>query len=88
LLGNLPCFENTKYPNRMYKLSNALYGLKQASHAWYGMLKTFLLEHMYEVGSVDKILFTLNHDTVFLLVQIYVDDIIFGDSCHSLVSNF
>jgi hypothetical protein len=72
----------------MYKRSNALYGLKQAPQAWYGMLKTFLLEHRYVIGSVDKILFTLNHDTAFLLVQIYVDDIIFGDSCHSLVSNF
>jgi hypothetical protein len=72
----------------MYKRSNALYGLKQTPQVWYGMLKTFLLEHRYVIGSVDKILFTLNHDTAFLLVQIYVDDIIFGDSCHSLVSNF
>jgi hypothetical protein len=40
------------------------------------------------MGSVDKTLFTLNHDTDFLLVQIYVDDIIFGVSSHSLVSSF
>jgi hypothetical protein len=40
------------------------------------------------MGSVDKILFTLNHGTNFLLVQIYVDDIIFGGSSHSLVSSF
>jgi hypothetical protein len=40
------------------------------------------------MGSVDKTLFTLNHDTDFLLVQIYVDDIIFGVSSQSLVSNF
>jgi hypothetical protein len=38
--------------------------------------------------SVDKTLFTLNHGTDFLLVQIYVDDIIFGDSSHTLVSRF
>jgi hypothetical protein len=48
----------------------------------------FLLEHGYVMGSVDKILFTLNHDTDFLLVQIYVDDIIFGGSSHTLVSRF
>jgi hypothetical protein len=36
--------------------------------------------------SVDKTLFTLNHDTDFLFVQIYVDDIIFGGSSHTLVS--
>jgi hypothetical protein len=40
------------------------------------------------MGSVDKTLFTLNHVTDFLLVQIYVDDIIFGDSSHALVSRF
>jgi hypothetical protein len=38
--------------------------------------------------SVDKTLFTINHDTDFLLVQIYVDDIIFSDSSHTLVSRF
>jgi hypothetical protein len=47
-----------------------------------------LLEHRYVIGSVDKTFFTLNHDTDFLLVQIYVDDIIFGDSSHTLVSKF
>jgi hypothetical protein len=40
------------------------------------------------MGSVDKTLFTLNHGTDFLLVQIYVDDIIFGGSSHTLVSIF
>jgi hypothetical protein len=40
------------------------------------------------MGSVDKTLFTLNHDNGFLLIQIYVDDIIFGDSSHVLVSSF
>jgi hypothetical protein len=40
------------------------------------------------MGSVDKTLFTINHDTDFLLVQIYVDDIIFVYSSHTLVSIF
>jgi hypothetical protein len=72
----------------VYKLSKALYGLKQAPWAWYARLKMFLLEHGYVMGSVDKTLFTLNHGTDFLLVQIYVDDIIFGGSSHTLVSRF
>jgi hypothetical protein len=38
--------------------------------------------------SVDKTLFTFNEGTDFLLVQIYVDDIIFGGSSHSLMSSF
>jgi hypothetical protein len=81
-------FENPKYPNRVYKLSKALYELKHAPRAWYARLKTFLLEHGYGMGSVDKTLFTFNHGIDFLLVQIYVDDIIFGCSSHSLVSSF
>jgi hypothetical protein len=63
-------FKNPKYLYRMYKLSKALYGLKQAPRTWYGRLKTFLQEHGYVMGSVDKTLFILNHDTDFLLVQI------------------
>jgi hypothetical protein len=48
----------------------------------------FLLEHGYVMRSVDKILFTLKHGTDFLLVEIYVDDIIFGGSSHTFVSRF
>jgi hypothetical protein len=65
-----PGFECPKYPDRMYKFSKALYGLKQAPQALYSRLKTFLLEHRYVIRSVDKTLFTLNHGTDFLLVQI------------------
>ena len=72
----------------MYKLSKALYGLKQVPRAWYARLKTFLLAHGYEMGCVDKTLFTLRHGNDYLLVQIYVDDIIFSGSCHALVSRF
>jgi hypothetical protein len=72
----------------VYKHSNALYGLKQALRAWFARLNTFLLEHRYVIGSVDKTLVTLNHGTDFFLVQIYVDDIIFGGSSHTLVSRF
>jgi hypothetical protein len=81
-------FENSKCPNRVYKLSKFLYGLKQAPHTWYARLNTFLLEYEYVMRSVDKTVFTLNHGTDFLLIQIYVNDIIFGDSSHSFVSSF
>jgi hypothetical protein len=83
-----PCFENSKYPNRVYKLLKALYGLKQAPRAWYARLKTFLLDHGCVMGSVDKTLFTLKHGNYFLLVQICMDDNIFGGSSYSLVSSF
>jgi hypothetical protein len=72
----------------VYKFLKTLYRLKQASRVWYARLKTFLLDHEYVMGCVDKIIFTLNHDTDFLLVQIYVDDIIFGGYSHTFVSRF
>jgi hypothetical protein len=83
-----PGFENLKYPNRVYKFSKALYGLNQAPWAWYARLKTFFLDHGYVMESVDKTLFTLKHSNDFLLVHIYVDDIIFSCSSHVLVSSF
>jgi hypothetical protein len=61
-------FEGPKYPDRVYKLSKALYGFKQRPRDWYARFKSFLLEHRYVMGSVDKTLFTLNHGTDFLLV--------------------
>jgi hypothetical protein len=81
-------FKNSKYPNRVYNLLKTLYGLKQAPWAWYATLKIFLLEHEYVMGSVDKALFTLNHGIDSLLVHIYMDDIIFGGTSHTLVSRF
>jgi hypothetical protein len=83
-----PGFKSPKYLDRVYKLSNVLYELKQVSLAWYARLKIFLLEHGYVMGSVDKTIFTLNHGTDFLLVQIYMNDIIFCGSSHTLVSRF
>jgi hypothetical protein len=61
-------FEGPKYPDRVYKLSKALYRFKQPPRDWYARFKSFLLEHRYVMGSVDKTLFTLNHGTDFLLV--------------------
>jgi hypothetical protein len=83
-----PGFENPKYPNHVYKLHKALYGLKQAPRAWYERLKAFLLAKGFKMGSVDKTLFLLKQGTDTLLVQIYVDDIIFCGSSHALVVKF
>jgi hypothetical protein len=65
-----------------------LYGLKQAPRAWYEHLKTFLLAKGFKMGYVHKTPFLLKHGHDTLLVQIDVDDIIFGGSSHALVSKF
>ncbi|WVZ93922.1 hypothetical protein U9M48_039872 [Paspalum notatum var. saurae] len=83
-----PGFESARFPDRVYKLKKALYGLKQAPKAWYARLKSFLLKSGFVIGSVDKTLFLLSRGGDTLIVQIYVDDIIFGGSSHALVSSF
>ncbi|WVZ76072.1 LOW QUALITY PROTEIN: hypothetical protein U9M48_024074 [Paspalum notatum var. saurae] len=81
-------FESAKFPNRVYKLRKAFYSLKQAPRAWYARLKSFLLKSGFVMGSVDKTLFLLSRGGDTLIVQIYVDDIIFSGSSHALVSSF
>ncbi|WVZ51500.1 LOW QUALITY PROTEIN: hypothetical protein U9M48_002644 [Paspalum notatum var. saurae] len=83
-----PGFESARFPDRVYKLRKALYGLKQALRAWYARLKSFLLKSGFVMGLVDKTLFLLSRAGDTLIVQIYVDAIIFGGSSHALVSSF
>ena len=83
-----PGFENDKYPNHVYKLRKALYGLKQAPRAWYERLSKFLLENGFSMGKVDTTLFIKHHKNKILIVQIYVDDIIFGATNEFLCKEF
>ncbi|GJQ92099.1 retrovirus-related pol polyprotein from transposon TNT 1-94 [Tanacetum coccineum] len=73
-------FIDPEFPDHVYRLKKALYGLKQAPHAWYDKLSSFLIEHGFTKGIVDPTLFTRRHGDDILLVQVYVDDIIFGST--------
>nr|GEW47912.1 hypothetical protein [Tanacetum cinerariifolium] len=75
-------------PNHVYKLMKALYGLKQAPRAWYDMLSPFLISQDFYKGSVDPTLFISRNSNDLLLVQIYVDDIIFAASTPELCDLF
>ncbi|GJY20364.1 retrovirus-related pol polyprotein from transposon TNT 1-94 [Tanacetum coccineum] len=70
-------FVDQDNPNHVYKLKKALYGLKQAPKAWYDLLSSFLLSQKFSKGTVDLTLFTQKEAKDILLIQIYVDDIIF-----------
>ena len=83
-----PGFEDYKFPNHIYKLKKALYGLKKALRSWYERLSTFLLENDFERGKIDLTLFIKRVGEHILLVQIYVDDIIFGSTNNSLFKGF
>nr|GEV70517.1 retrovirus-related Pol polyprotein from transposon TNT 1-94 [Tanacetum cinerariifolium] len=81
-------FVDPNNPNHVYKLKKALYGLKQAPRAWYDMLSSFLLSQDFSKGSVDPTLFIRRNGNELLLVQIYVDDIIFAASTLELCDLF
>ncbi|KAI3691993.1 hypothetical protein L6452_31797 [Arctium lappa] len=83
-----PGFENPSYPDRVYKLKKALYGLHQAPRAWYDTLSSYLLENGFERGVIDKTLFIKRKKKDILLVQIYVDDIIFGSTRDNMCKEF
>ncbi|GJT99171.1 retrovirus-related pol polyprotein from transposon TNT 1-94 [Tanacetum coccineum] len=74
--------------DHVYKLKKALYGLKQAPKAWYDRLKAFLIKHEYKMGMVDNTLFTKKNSSNLIIVQIYVDDIIFDSTCQDMCDEF
>ncbi|GKE17522.1 retrovirus-related pol polyprotein from transposon TNT 1-94 [Tanacetum coccineum] len=81
-------FVDLDNPNHVYKLKKALYGLKQAPRAWYGMLSPFLISQEFSKGLVDPTLFIRKEGKELLLVQVYVDDIIFDASTSELCDLF
>ncbi|GJR01479.1 putative ribonuclease H-like domain-containing protein [Tanacetum coccineum] len=71
-----------------YKVEKALYGLHQAPRASYETLSTYLLENGFRRGTIDKTLFIKKDKGDIMLVQVYVDDIIFGSTKKSLCVKF
>ncbi|GJW43743.1 putative ribonuclease H-like domain-containing protein [Tanacetum coccineum] len=83
-----PGFVDPDHPNKVYKVVKALYGLHQAPRAWYATLSTFLEKHGYKRGTIDKTLFIKRDKKDIMLVQVYVDDIIFGSTNKSWCDEF
>ncbi|GJU99681.1 putative ribonuclease H-like domain-containing protein [Tanacetum coccineum] len=81
-------FEDPDFPDRVYKVEKALYGLHQAPRAWYETLSTYLLDNEFQRGKIDTTLFIRRNKGDILLVQVYVDDIIFGSTKKSLCTEF
>nr|GEX92812.1 hypothetical protein [Tanacetum cinerariifolium] len=71
-------FTDPEYPTRVYKVEKAMYGLHQAPRAWYGTLSKYLLTNGFQRGMIDQTLFIRRQRGDFILVQVYIDDIIFG----------
>nr|GFB81872.1 hypothetical protein [Tanacetum cinerariifolium] len=81
-------FEDPDHLNKVYKVVKALYGLHQAPRAWYETLANYLLENGFQRGKIDQTLFIKTQKGDILLVQIYVDDFIFGATNKDLCKSF
>nr|GEV30328.1 hypothetical protein [Tanacetum cinerariifolium] len=81
-------FEDPDYPDKVYKVVKALYGLHQAPRAWYEILANYLLENGFQRGKIDQTLFIKKQKGDILLVQVYVDDIIYGSTNKELCKAF
>jgi hypothetical protein len=81
-------FDDDKKPNHVYKLKKALYGLKQAPRAWYERLRDYLLSKGFKMGKVDTTFFTKKIGEDLFVLQIYVDDIIFGSINQAFCEEF
>ncbi|GJY20317.1 putative ribonuclease H-like domain-containing protein [Tanacetum coccineum] len=80
-----PGFKDPDHPDKVYKVVKALYGLHQALRAWYETLANYLLGNGFQRGKIDHTLFIKKQKGDILLVQIYVDDIIFGSTNKELL---
>ncbi|GKE74712.1 putative ribonuclease H-like domain-containing protein, partial [Tanacetum coccineum] len=83
-----PGFVDPAHPNKVYKVIKALYGLHQAPRAWYETLSSFLMENGFRRGTIDKTLFIKKKKSDIMLVQVYVDDIIFCSTKKSMCTEF
>ncbi|GJT42363.1 retrovirus-related pol polyprotein from transposon TNT 1-94 [Tanacetum coccineum] len=81
-------FVDPHHTDKVYHLKKALYGLKQAPRAWYDELSNFLVSKGFSKGSIDSTLLITKKGEDILLVQIYVNDIIFGSTNPKLSKKF
>jgi hypothetical protein len=77
--------ENADY---VCKLKKALYGLKQPPKAWYSRLDKYLQQEGFRKGSADINLYIKVSQGNILLIEVYVDDIIFGSDDGRLSKKF
>ncbi|KAK1429967.1 hypothetical protein QVD17_12353 [Tagetes erecta] len=83
-----PGFEDPDFPSKVYKLDKSLYGLHQAPRIWYETLTQYLLSKGFSRGTIDMTLFKKEVNGELLMVQVCVDDIIFGSTNEGLCREF
>ncbi|GJZ64223.1 retrovirus-related pol polyprotein from transposon RE1 [Tanacetum coccineum] len=78
----------TNIPHPVCKLQKSLYGLKQANRQWFTKLTTFLTTLGFQQSYADTSLLTYSKGNDFLVLVIYVDDILLaGNSSIEFLRN-
>ncbi|CAI7748120.1 unnamed protein product [Closterium sp. NIES-53] len=70
---------------RVCRLKNAIYGLKQAPRAWYHKLEETLLTGGFKKSECDHRLFLLQEKNEFLMLLVYVDDILLFSELSAMI---
>lgn len=74
--------------HKVYKLKKALYGLKQAPQAWYSRIEAYFVKENFARCSTQHTLFTKSKGGKFIIVSLYVDDLIFTGNDRGLYDEF
>jgi hypothetical protein len=74
--------------SNVYKLKKALYGLKQAPRAWYSKIESYFCNEGFEKCPHEHTLFVKHAGSKFLIVSLYVDDLIYTGNCEAMFEKF
>ncbi|GJR28727.1 putative ribonuclease H-like domain-containing protein [Tanacetum coccineum] len=84
-----PWFIDPDHPQvKVYRWSVLFYGVHHSTRAWYETLANYLLGNGFKIGKIDQTLFIKKQKGDILLVQVYVDDIIFSSTNKALCTGF
>ena len=83
-IKQLEGFQLSQNKDHVCKLKRALYGLKQAPRAWYSRLDRYLQQQNFKRGSANRNLYIKQDNDNILIIEVYVDDIMFGSDDDSL----
>ncbi|CAM8999359.1 unnamed protein product [Rhodiola kirilowii] len=79
-------YKKEKVAGKVCRLMKSLYGLKQASRQWFAKFSEALIAFGFQNSFNDYSLFTLSKDGAFLILLVYVDDVILTGTSDQLIS--